>query len=243
MSTTVVTKADELFPLELTPELTVRDVSGLVAAIIEESDRQVVEKDLKDEDLIDEFQMACDGLNSWRIHLRLIEETGQEPLGPTAAKLWRQMTRALAKQREYEPDDFQSVLMATAERARLPWGYNTLRLAYGRSLRNPIRLLHRKLAGAELPTTIAGIALQLDIIQEHKEPILLPVENLRALLSQRKLVVGGALLRLIEHGVLEQTSKRHHTGRAREFRFVGVEGKDYELVTPSDKEDEGEETD
>jgi hypothetical protein len=212
-----------------------------MGAIIAESDRQVEDKGLKEEGLTDEFRMACDALNCWRMYLRFVEETGQEQLDAEAQQIFRDLCRRVAKRRKYPEDDFQSALGATHDRTRLPWGFNSLRLAYGRTQRNPIRLLHPDLANAPLPTTIAGIAYELTQMQRGSSPLLLPVDNLRTLLAQRKLVVGGAILRLIQSGILEQTSKRHGTGRAREFRFRGELGKDFVFVNESAGEGDTEE--
>jgi hypothetical protein len=174
--------------------------------------------------------MACDALNCWRMYLRMVEETGKEPLDEDTQAIFQELCRRVAKRRTYTDDDFRSALQATQERTRLPWGYNSLRLAYGKAKREPIRLLRPELQNAELPTAIASVAFHLDLMQPAGAPILLPVDALRGLLNQRKLVVGGAILRLIDAGILEQTSKRFGTGRAREFRFTAKPGRDYELV-------------
>jgi hypothetical protein len=226
----VTQKSKRLFPFELMPEVTVKDIRDLVREIIDESDRQVKEKALEGADLIDEFRMACDALNSWRMYLRFIEEMGRELLDEETQEIFRQMWRLLAKKRGYTPDDFQSALGATRERTRLPWGYNSLRLAYGRAQRNPVRLLQPDLADAPLPSLLTAIAYQLAQMQERGEPILMPVDSLRALLGQRKLVVGGAIGRLVQGKILQQTSKRYSIGRAREFKFIAQEGTDFELV-------------
>lgn len=222
-----------LFPFDLTVGATATGVTDLVAAIIDESDRQVKEKELKEADAVDEFRMACDALNSWRMNLRFIEELGQERLDEETAKIFHDMCRRVAKKRGYTDDDFQSALLATCERTRLPWGYNSLRLAYGRAQRNPIRLLDPALADSPLVTTIAGIALYLHQMQREGDEILLPVDSVRSLLNQRKLVVGGAIMRLMHSGLIEKTSKRYGTGRAREFKFRGIEGQDYVFVNQS----------
>jgi len=208
-------------------------VSDLVGAVIEESNRQVEEKNFQDADQIDEFRIACDALNCWRMNLRFIEETRQETLDEETVQIFRDLCRRVARTRKYPDDDFQSALLATHERTRLPWGFNSLRLAHGRALRNPLRLLFPDLDGAPLPTLLAGIAHELTQMQRGSDPILMPVDSLRALLGQRKLVVGGAIMRLINAGLLEQTSKRHGTGRAREFKWKGVLGKDFVFLTAS----------
>ncbi len=69
-----------------------------------------------------------------------------------------------------------------------------------------MRLLAPDLDGAPLPTLLAGIAHELTQMQRGSDPILMPVDSLRAMLGQRKLVVGGAIMRLVNAGLLEQTS-------------------------------------
>jgi hypothetical protein len=233
-------KSEGLFPLELTAEVTATCVADLTAEIIRESDRQVAEKELYEAAMIDEFRMACDALNAWRMFLRFVEELGQEKLDAASQRVFRELCRLVAKKRQYEQDDFQSALDATFDRTRLPWGYTSLRLAYRRAKQHPIRLLHPDLADAPLPTLIAGIAYHLVQTQRRPGPVLLPVDKLRALLSQRKLVVCGAILRLIQAKLLEQTSQRYGIGRAREFKFQGCQGKDFEFVNQEDRAENAE---
>jgi hypothetical protein len=218
-----------LFPFTLTPEVTASGVPDLVREILAESERQVEEKKLQDEEAVEDFRMACDALNVWRMRMRMAEEMGGE-LDKKTGLIFKEMWKEIAKRREYTEDDFRSALEATSERARLPWGFTSLRLAYARTQRNPIRLLKGLLKNAPLPTTIAGIAYELSVIQGPSEPLLLPVDNLRSMLEARKLVVGGAITRLAEAGIITQTSKRYGTGRAREFKFTAEEGTDYEFV-------------
>ena len=228
------TSGNCLFPFDLTAEVTATCVSDLGTEILRESDRQVLEKNLYDAERIDEFRMACDALNAWRMFLRLLEELGQEKPGPLSQALFRELWQLVAQKRGYEQDDFQSALDATCDRARLPWGYTSLRLAFRRAKQHPIRLLHPDLADAPLPALIAGIAYQLVETQRRPGPVLLPVDKLRALLSQRKLVVCGAILRLVQARLLEQTSLGYGRGRAREFKFRGCEGADFEFVNKQD---------
>lgn len=219
-----------LFPLELTPELTARGVDDLVKALLEESDRQVSEKQLKDDEVVDEFRMACDSLGCWRMALRFGEETNSPELDDRTHKVFRELVAKVAAAREYTLDDFESALQATKARVKLPWGYNSLRLAFNRTKRKPIRLLKPELAESPLLTLIAGIAFELDQMRRPDDPLLLPVDNLRDLLETRKLVVGGAISRLIEAKIIEPTTKRYHTGKAREFKFSAKMGKDFEVT-------------
>jgi hypothetical protein len=50
------------------------------------------------------------------------------------------------------------------------------------------------------------------------------------MLEQRKIVVSGAVQRLVEAKLLDYADKTYHTGKAREFRFVGIEGEHFEKV-------------
>ena len=110
-----------------------------------------------------------------------------------------------------------------------PFGWSALDLAWRLTQREPIQLLDPSLTGRRVPTAIAGIAYHLQLLQD-KEPILLPIDQLRTLLKQRKIVVSGAVQRLVEAKLIDYADKSYHTGKAREFRFVGVDGEQYEKL-------------
>ena len=100
-------------------------------------------------------------------------------------------------------------------------------LAQRRLAARPIRLLNPELEASRYAKSIAGLAIYLQEIQ-MEEPILLPVEQVREWLSAKKVVVAGTITRLVELRLLEMTKAAYNTGSAREFKFIGVEGKDYE---------------
>lgn len=106
---------------------------------------------------------------------------------------------------------------------------DALDLAWRLTQREPIQLLDPSLSGRRVPTVIAGIAYHLQLLQ-GKEPILLPIDQLRTLLKQRKIVISGAVQRLVEGKLIDYADKSYHTGKAREFRFVGVEDQQYEKL-------------
>ncbi len=133
----------------------------------------------------------------------------------------------ICAQREYEKSDFVLALEATQERVRHPFGARPLEEAFERAQERPLVLKHPKLAQAVLPTAIAGVALELQL-QQGDKPIILPVEPLRRLFHQRKLIVGGALRQLVKCGLLSVTNAAYYRGKAREFRFVAAEGRDFE---------------
>ena len=141
--------------------------------------------------------------------------------------LVRQVKAEICRIRAYDPDDFESALVATKGRARLPFGWTALDLARFRARQEPIRLLDGELANSRLATEIAAIALQLQRLQKEK-PILLPIDQVREMFSQRKVVVSGAVLRLVQAGILKVVDGKYHTGKAREFFFSGVEHEHYE---------------
>ena len=91
-----------------------------------------------------------------------------------------------------------------------------------------VRLLQPDLAGKKLPTIVANIAYHLSLIQD-KDPILLPIDQLREFLQQRKIVVSGVVQRLVEAGVLSFQDRNYRTGKAREFRFTGKSGEHFEI--------------
>jgi len=159
---------------------------------------------------------------SWRCSVEWGTPVSAESVGVAIKK-------AIRAARGYDGDDFDSAIQATKGRARLPFGWTALDLAWKLVQKEPIRLLDPHLDGKRVPTAIAGVARQLQLLQ-GAEPILLPIDQLRAMLEQRKIVVSGAVQRLVEAKLLDYADKTYHTGKAREFRFVGIEGEHFEKV-------------
>jgi hypothetical protein len=212
--------------ITLLPNLTAATSADLAAAVIAASDRQVEVKGIKDPVGRDEFGMSSDALNFHRIAWRCAEEWGADGFD---ARLGRQVKAEICRLRRYEPDDFESALLTTKGRARLPFGWTALDLARFRARQEPIRLLDGELAQSRLATEIAAIAIQLQRLQKDK-PIWLPIDQLREMFSQRKVVVSGAVLRLVEAGLLRFVDGKYHTGKAREYFFSGVEHEHYAPV-------------
>ena len=186
----------------------------------------MAEKAIADPEGRDEFAISSDALNYWRVAWRCAAEWATPGLDEAIA---REVKGGICSARGYDPDDFDSALHATKGRARLPFGWTALDLAWQMTSRDPLRLLDPNLANRRVPTAIAGIAYHLQLLQ-GEESILLPIDQLRALLEQRKIVISGAVQRLVEAGLLEFTDKNYHTGKAREFRFKGVEGEHFEKI-------------
>lgn len=216
-------------PLELAAGLVATRPLDLVEVILRSTDEQVATKVIADPAGRDEFSLSSDALNYWRLAWRCAVEWGDAAFRGSVAQ---EVKEGICKARRYEADDFDSTLQAVRGRARVPFGWTTLDLAWHLCRKEPIRLLGPDLAGKPVPTSIAGIAYHLQGYQEG-DPILLPIDQIRALLQQRKIVVSGAVQRLLEAGILEYADKSYHTGKAREFRFIGVEGEHYEKVAPS----------
>jgi hypothetical protein len=211
-------------PLELATGLVATRPSDLVEAILRATDKQVAAKAIADPEGRDEFGISSDALNYWRLAWRCAVEWGEPVLRENVAF---EMKAGICAARKYEPDDFDSTLQAVKGRARVPFGWTALDLAWHLCRQEPIRLLDPELAGKRVPTSIAGMSYQL---QRHQEgdPILLPIDQIRVILQQRKIVVSGAVQRLLEAGLLEYADKSYHTGKAREFRFIGMEGTHFE---------------
>ncbi len=199
--------------------------------ILATSDKQVAEKAIANAEARDDFLISTDALNYYRMSWRCSVEWGMPVLDEETATAFK---AAICAAREYEVDDFESAIQATRERARLPFGWTALELAWNRSQNEPIRLLDPKLAGKRVPTAIAGIARHLQALR-GADPILLPIDQLRAMLEQRKIVISGGVQRLLEAKLLDYADKTYHTGKAREFRFVGIEGQHFERVEPPGK--------
>ena len=199
---------------------------ALASIIMVSTDKQVAEKAIEDAEGRADFLISTDALNYWRMVWRCSVEWGT---AVAASDIGAAIKAALCVARGYDADDFDSAIEATKGRARLPFGWSALDLAWRLAQQEPIRLMDPGLSGKRVPTAIAGIARQLQLLQ-GAEPILLPIDQLRAILEQRKIVVSGAVQRLVDAKLLDYADKTYHTGKAREFRFVGIEGEHFEKV-------------
>ena len=197
---------------------------ALASIILAATDKQVADKAIENAEGRADFLISSDALNHWRMVWRCSVEWGSLVL---ASEVGSAIKNAICVVRGYDADDFDSAVEATKGRARLPFGWSALDLAWRLSKHEPIRLLDPQLSGKRVPTAITGIARQLQILQ-GADPILPPIDQLRAMLEQRKIVVSGAVQRLLEARLLDYADKTYHTGKAREFRFVGIEGEHFE---------------
>jgi hypothetical protein len=213
----------QIKPLELGGGLIASKPSDLVNAVLKSTDKQVTEKGIADAEAREDFMLSTDALNYWRIAWRCSVEWDTRGFDERLAS---ELKNGICAVRGYELDDLDSAIQATKGRVRLPFGWSALDLAWMLAQREPLRLLDSALAGKSVPTSIAGIAYHLQLLQDI-DPILLPIDQLRLLLKQRKIVVSGAVQRLVEAKIIDYADKNYHTGKAREFRFVGVEGEQY----------------
>jgi hypothetical protein len=198
-------------------------VADLVDVVLRATDKQVAEKAIEDEEARADFALSTDALNYWRIAWRCAVEWETNGLERRIAE---QLQGGICEVRHYEADDFDSAIQATKGRARLPFGWTALDLSWRLAQKEPLTLLDPSLAGRRVPTNIASIAYHLQNLQD-KDPIFLPIDHLRILLKQRKIVVSGGVQRLVEAKLIDYADKSYHTGKAREFRFVGLEGEHY----------------
>lgn len=194
------------------------EVAGV---IVRATDTQIVTKTLPNEEALADLRISTDALNFHRVEWRLREE-----LGEVLPSLLDNVRRKICEKRKYEPEEFDAALVATKNRPRLPYGWTAMALAQQKFASRRIRLLNQELEASRYAKGIVGLALHLQEIQKE-EPILLPVEQVREWLVAKKVVVAGTIMKLVELGILEMTKPEYNTGSAREFRFRGVEGKDY----------------
>lgn len=223
----------EMRPIALGKDVVANTPADLVSVILAASDKQVEAKAIISEEVRADFRLSSDALNYARVAWRCAEEWATGIFDPSLA---RQVREGICTARGYDADDFDSALHATGRRARLPFGWTAIDFALRRSRLRPIRLLVPELAGKPVPTAIAGIALMLHEIQGG-EPILLPIDQIRGLLHQRKIVISGAVQRLVEAGILLFEDRTYWTGKAREFRFTAIEGEHYAFVETSGSSD------
>lgn len=219
---TAVNSPPTPFPFVVDGSL-VSDIPELAQSVVIASDTQVEKTRLANDEEAEDFQLSCDALNYWRALLRLQEESPDMDVDSASAHL----RDLICQERGYDIEELDLALEATSRRARSPLGLDPLKLAFTRATQRPIRLLDQELASSEVATTIAGVARQLQIDRGADAVILLPVDQIRSLIQRRKIVVSGALLKLVDRGVLRYVNERYHTRRAREYRFVGVYGTDY----------------
>jgi hypothetical protein len=132
----------------------------------------------------------------------------------------------ICKKRKYDDEEFEAALIATKHRPRLPYGWTAMDLAIRRLETRPVRFLNSDIESSRYARGILSLAVHLQEIQKD-EPILLPVEQVREILSAKKVVVAGTITKLVEMRLLEMTKATYNTGSAREFRFKGTEGKDF----------------
>jgi len=215
-------------PIILGKDLVASTPSGLADVILSVSDAQVASKGIEDPDGRDEFDLSTVALNTNRVLWRCRIEWKDHSSLPAIVE---EIKREVCARRGLELDDLDSAIEAVSNRTRLPFGLTALDLAWRQAELFPIRLLHPDLAGKRVPTAIGNIAYYLNLQQEGKN-ILLPIDALRAILQQRKIVVGGAVKRLVEAGLIVCVDEKYYTGKAKEFRFVGVEGEHYEYEAP-----------
>ena len=212
-------------PVQLDSDREPVTTSGEVAAIVmNATDAQVAEKGLKGAEAKADFRLSTDALNYHRVEWRLREERGEPPV-----KLLELVKVKVCQRRGYDPEEFEAALVATRSRPRLPYGWTAMDLARRRLAAKPVRLLNPDLEASRYARGIVGLALYLQQIQKE-EPILLPVDQVREILQAKKVVIAGTITRLVELGLLEMTKAAYNTGSAREFKFRGAEGKDYQFV-------------
>jgi hypothetical protein len=218
-----MTLAHPLFPANLKPGVTVASTIEVANLVVADSNAQVQTKKIEGDET-GEFLLGCDALNFTRIRLRFAEDL--DDLDPVP-DVFCQVINAICRHRGYSVEEFRLSLLAVASRVRLPYGYMPLELASIRAKKYPVKLLKEGLQESQVSAQVAAVALHLQH-QQQGQAILLPLEAIRSLLGMRKLVVSGALNQLVSSGVLVVTDGNFHSGKAKEFKFAGIEGSDYE---------------
>jgi hypothetical protein len=201
-------------------------VDELTGALIAASDKQFASKIIEDDEERFDFLQACDTFNLWRMKWRLLEEFNDQQL---VASIVERLRELICDRRKYDRDEFGLAAEATEERARFPFGLDPLRYAQLLARKNPIRVLKPEIQDP-VSQQILAIAVHLQVINGPFRSVLLPIEQLRAVVRCRKLVVGGAVKRLIKHNMLLEVGEKARTGKAREFKLLAREGEDYEFV-------------
>lgn len=212
-------------PLQMCGNRNIVSIMQVADALFSESDQQFNAKDIENSDESIDFRMACDAFNLWRMRWRLREEYGETEAEPIVAEL----RKIVCEKRPYDDDEFGLALEATEDRARFPFGLDPLQYAYLLAQKRPIEVLKHQ-AKDPLTQEILGLAIHLEQINKKitgKQAVLLPIEQLRTVLKRRKLIVAGAVKRLMSNNLLKETGGKAHTGKAREFHVIAQEGTDY----------------
>jgi hypothetical protein len=196
----------------------------LAAVVMSASDAQVKEKGIKSQEGRADFLLSTDALNFHRVVWRRREEGGD-----VNDLLTEKMKIRICKHRNYEDEEFDAALIATRERPRLPYGWTAMDVAIRRLETRPIRFLDDDIERSRYAKGILSLAVHLQEIQ-GEEPILLPVEQVRNILAAKKVVIAGTITGLVDKGLLEMTKAEYNTGSAREFKFKGVQGIDFEFA-------------
>lgn len=216
-------------PLNIKPIFLNRDepssnTTDFAAVVIGATDGQAEEKNFTDQEVIDDFVISSDALNILRVEWRLREEWGTvDPLVP------ERIRDKVCKARGYEREELDAALQAVAARPRLPYGWTALQVAAKRLETRPIVLLNSELEASRYARGVLAIAIHLQDIQKAK-PILLPVEQVREILTAKKVVVAGTILNLVKLNLLEMTKAAYSTGSAREYKCLAVEGTDFQYI-------------
>lgn len=206
---------------------------GFASVVIAATKAQIAGMPVASAEAREDLRLSTDALNLHRLEWRLREEWGDD--GVDGVLIGRIKARVCERQ-GYEPEEFEAALIATRNRARLPYGWTALDLATRRLTSKPVILLDEELEASRYARDIMGLAVHLQQIQ-GEQPILLPVEQIRGIIAAKKVVVAGTITKLIDKGLLVMTKAAYHTGSAREFLFKGEAGKDYVFRTSSDSED------
>lgn len=208
-------------PIRLTPEGDAETATDLAAVVMAATDAQITEKAIRNPENQADFLISTDALNFHRLEWRCREEWGSVP-----EMVFARVKATICKKRKYDDEEFEAALLATKNRPRLPYGWTAMDLASRRLENRPVRFLNSDIQASRYARGILSLAVHLQEIQKD-QPILLPVEQVREILSAKKVVVAGTITKLVEMGLLEMTKSTYNTGSAREFRFKGTEGKDF----------------
>jgi len=211
-----------MHPMKIAADVTASTVEDLAEALLSKSDEQSGSKVIEDVDEQLDFALACDAFNLWRMTWRLREEYDDDEAVDAIIIKLREL---ICDRRGYDSGEFGLAEEATEQRARFPFGLDPLQYADLLAQKRPIRALRPEVQDP-LCQRILGIAVQLQAMNGSRS-VLLPIEQLRTLLKARKLIVGGAVKRLMKLDLLAEIGEKAHTGRAREFRVRAREGVDF----------------
>lgn len=197
-------------------------IEGFINEVLEDGESLVKAGSAKHRD--GKYAIHCDGLAFDRT-LLAFRGRGVE-FGPAEQAA---AVRIIAERRGYDPGEFRIVVAVKAGKARSNPDNSLLRTAIRAARLTPLTLLP-PLEQYSKAGVLAAVASNLQAKMAPEATIFLPVNALAAGLNVAKAVISHILRDFEVHGLLLCVTRTYYIRRARQYRFVGVDGLHYTLL-------------